>query len=361
MPSGGTTSKGPSWRALVWLDEAQAALVRQVGEVARLRYTHAGCSGRGRGAHVAESLGAESFTDLRQAVTTAEVDVVFFASASGEDGKGPSPLDDAETLRIAGERGVALVSLEPSPSSVASSQRLTKALTGVGRAEGSAIVKFVPSTRRTRGFRAAREVLETVGPARTVSISQRSGGTQGSLAAKLYDAMLTLLLLQGEPEVIDAANSGPDTAGGVHLAPGENLRLLRGDLTANVRFGSGRAASIVLSESAGRWFRGVTVISRGGCVRMDDKSFEVIDAAGRTTDRSRTRLTTGGHTDPDANPETGGALAIGEQIAAVLEGRAESESAVERETALAMCEAALLSARTGQAESPATIQRMAGV
>ncbi len=361
MPSGGTTSKAQTWRALVWLDEGQVALVRNVAEVARLRVVSAGCSGRGRSAAVAEALGSEPFADLRQAISTAEVDVAFFASAAGEEGKGPSPLDDAESLRIAGERGVALVSLEPSPSSVALSQRATKALTGVGRAEGSAIVKFVPSTRRTKGFRAAREVLEAVGPARTVSISQRSSGTQGSLAAKLYDAMLTLLLLQGEPEVIDASNSGPDTSGGVHLAPGENLRTLRGDLTANVRFGSGRSASIVLSESAGRWFRGVTVISRGGCVRMDDKSFEVIDAAGRTTDRSRTRLTTGGHTDPDATPETGGALAIGEQIAAILEGRAESESAVERETALAMCEAALLSARTGQGEAPATILRMAGV
>lgn len=361
MPAGGTTSKAQTWRALVWLDEGQVALVRQVADVARLRVVSAGCSGRGRSAAVGEALGAEPFADLRQAVTSAEVDVVFFATASGEEGKGPSPLDDAETLRIAGERGLALVSLEPSPSSVTMSSRLTKALSGVGRAEGSAIVKFVPSTRRTKGFRAAREVLEAVGPARTVSISQRSSGAQGSLAAKLYDAMLTLLLLQGEPEVIDAANSGPDTAGGVHLAPGENLRTLRGDLTANVRFGSGRSASIVLSESAGRWFRGVTVISRGGCVRMDDKSFEVIDASGRTTDRSRTRLTTGGHTDPDAMPETGGAQAIGEQIAAVLEGRAESESAVERESALAMCEAALLSARTGQAEAPATIQRMAGV
>ncbi|MGD9693804.1 MAG: hypothetical protein AB7G17_06820 [Phycisphaerales bacterium] len=360
MPSGGTTSKGPSWRALVWLEESQSALVRQIGEVARMRVTACGCPGRGRSASVAESLGAEGFTDLRHALTSAEVDVALFATAAGEEGKGPSPLDDAETLRIAGERGVALVSLEPSPSSVVMSRRVTKALTGVGRAEGSAIVKFVPSTRRTKGFRAAREVLEAVGPARTVSISQRSGLGQGSLSAKLYDAMLTLLVLQGEPEVIDAANSGPDTSGGVHLAPGENLRTLRGDMTANLRFGSGRSASIVLSESAGRWFRGVTVISRGGCVRLDDKSFEVIDQTGRTTDRSRTRLTTGGREDPDATPEAGGAQAMGEQIAAILEGRAESESAVERETALAMCEAALLSARTGQGESPATILRMAG-
>ena len=298
------------------------------------------------GPDLAAALHAEPVSDLRRALASTDADLVVFAAAgAGQD----YVLDDPELLRSLADRGVRLASLEPTPAAAVDLPRFAKA-------GGDDLVRFVPSTRRSRGFRSAAEVIQTMGAPRTLAVSQRSGVGQGSLFARLFDAMEIVFSILGEPESIDAGNAGPVSASGVHLAPGESLRDLRGDMTANLRFGGARSCSLALSDSAGRWFRGATLVAQGGSLRMDDKSFELIAPDGRTIDRSRSRLASGSRDDP------GAVDAIAEQLTQLLDPRAprlpplagQGHAAV-----LAMCEAALLSARTGQPESPTTFLRLA--
>lgn len=338
----------PKRRALVWLEHEQASLIRAVAEQADITVAWAGSpAGRGSAADVATALQAEPVHDLRRALATTDAELVLFAATESAG----SPLDDPDLLRTLDERGVRLASMEPTPATTLDFSRFA-----VGERTRE-LVRFVPSTRRSRGFRAAAEVIESIGSPRTLTISQRSGAGQGSLFARLFDAMELVFSILGEPEAIDAANAGPVSASGVHLAPGESLRDLRGDMTANVRFGGARSASVSLSDSAGRWLRGATLVAQGGCLRMDDKSFEVIAPDGKTVDRSRSRVSSGSQDDP------GAAAAIAEQVAQLLDPRAARLAPLAgagHAAVLAMCEAALLSARTGQPESPGTFLRMAG-
>jgi hypothetical protein len=329
------------------MERGQETLLRAISLAAGLEIVAAGGPAEERA--IAAEFGAECVRDLRRGLATVEADLALFMSAGAMEGFGA--LDDAEAMRSCVDRGVKIASMEPAPGST---QALVAHERGGGPPFGE-LVRFVPLTRRSRGFRAAAEALERIGPVRTVAISQRGGAGQGSLAAKLYDAMDLTHALLGDAESIDAANAGPVSASGVRLAPGERLRALRGDITANIRCGSGRSVSLALSDSAGRWFRGVTVVGQGGTLRLDDKSFEVIGPDGETADRSRSRVSSGA----EGSAEGAGA-AVAEQIAQMFDPRAAGVApggAVE----LAMCEAALLSARTGQPESPATILRMAGV
>ena len=69
-------------------------------------------------------------------------------------------------------------------------------------------------------------------------------------AFRFREAFLSLL---GEPETIDAAYIAPGHGKGVHALPGESLRGLEGDLTANLRFADGRAAGLAVSNQGARW------------------------------------------------------------------------------------------------------------
>lgn len=347
------TAERPAHRAIVWLEPEQADLARIVGSLSGVSFVAAGCpqgsgAGRGRSAEVAQALGAEPIDDLLRTLANAEADVALFLAA-GRAPEDPS-LSDPTLLRSCLDRNLKIATLEPAPTTVSDRARLEKAL-GAGSMEK---IRFVPAMRRSRGFRAGAEIIESIAPLRTLAVGARGGAGQGSLAARLFDAMDVVLGLMGEPETIDCAIAGPATPSGVHMTPGESLRDLRGDLSANLRFASGKSASLMLSDSAGRWFRGVTVLAHGGCLRIDDKSFELIDPAGATVDRTRSRLSSGGADDPPA------AAAIAEQLGALLDPRTPAPTPINAPVALAMCEAALLSARTGQGESPATILRMAG-
>jgi hypothetical protein len=146
--------------------------------------------------------------------------------------------------------------------------------------------------------------------------------------------------LCGEAESIDAALATPMPD------PPENLAGLCGHMTINMRFPGSRCACVAVSDSAGTWFRGVTVLGETGCLRISDDGFEWIAPDGELLDshESEERTTPG--------------LLIGMQIARVLEGRDANEPPPDHARLLSLCEAARLSARTGQGEAPRKLLRM---
>ncbi|MGP1309870.1 MAG: hypothetical protein ACTS27_06715 [Phycisphaerales bacterium] len=348
-PTGAALGK----RAVVWLERAQEpfalALLEATGlKPAALGVSDAASRGRADALHAAFP-DAEAITDPRLALTSTDADLALFLSPAGAR----DALDDPSALAAASERGVKIATLEPTPVSTLELARFEKAL---GSAES---VRIVPALTRAPVFTHALDLLEQVGPVRTLSVSTRGARGQGSLFARLFDAMDIVLALLGEPETIDAAVCGPVVPGRVHLAPGDSLRDLRGDLTANLRYAGACAASLSLSDNAGRWFRGVTLVGHGGCLRFDDSSYEFIDPSGKTVDSSAS-TDRRGRKNPGAAHELA-ADACAQQIHAMFDPHAAPRPPRKTAAVLAMAEAALLSARTGTPESPGAMLRMAGV
>ncbi|MBK7405504.1 MAG: hypothetical protein IPJ41_12955 [Phycisphaerales bacterium] len=339
----------PGRRIVVWCDEDRAEFVRGIARAADLSVVGAGCETKGRSAGLASVFGCPPVDDLRSALTEGDCDLVLIASAGGFGGAS-SPGDAAGVL-TARQRGVRVVTLEPVP---ASALELSGAWSSVGAGGVRAVdaARFVPLARTSRSFRDASEVLEMFGRARTLVVEALCRPEEGSLGARLFSAVEVLVWLMGEPESVDAAFAAPKRGLLVPL-PGESLRDAHGDVTANFRFADGRAAALVASDQSGRWSRSTTLLGDGGRLRVFDDGFEWVSAAGERVDSARQTKRRGETHEVPRSVE-----ALAESITRLLDPAIPEEGPLDHRTVLAVCQAALLSARTGSAESPSTIRRM---
>jgi hypothetical protein len=233
--------------------------------------------------------------------------------------------------RLLGEAAAPAISSVPLPGSAAES---------AGDPREAAAARFVPLMRHSPGYRAAREVFEQFGRRQSASIVAGSAGGQGTLFSRLFDAMDLVEDLCGPVEELNAALWRP-----LGRVP-ETLAGLGGHLTVNVRFQDNRCAAAAVSDRAGCWFRQVTVLGEGGCLRIDDGGFEWTSPDGRTLDSHRKR----------------GRLGPGELVALearrLLEGADAAEPPPDGGHLLALCEAVRLSARTGASEAPRKVIEM---
>lgn len=324
---------------LAWLAPDQADLAQGIAQHAGLSIDLVGCSGAeqsGASADLAKALDAQPTDDLRSALASSSIKIVLIGAITPDESEHTLLAPDA--LRGLNERGVRVFSLAPPPGRIGDP--------GQSFTSGPGPIEMVPMLRRSPGFREALTALESFGDIRTVAISARCGAARGTLGARLVDAMDAALALLGEPDSIDAAIGAP-----AESAPQpETLLELRGDCSALLRFGEGRSTSISLTDQAGRWFRGVTILGQKGCLRVEDDSFEWINPDGDVIERSERPE---GGVDP--------ARIIGEAIVRRLTGVTQPEDPRSRLRAIGMAEAAALSARTGQAESPAKLLHLAGL
>lgn len=343
-------------RAIVWLAPEQLSLVRDAARAAELDLVAIGTPERGQAARLAAALasgssGPEPLDDLRATLAASGADLVWIAAPGAFGTGGP---DDAAAILAAHTRGTRIASFEPIPA--AASDVAPGAWTD-GTPRALDIPRVIP------GWPAALpppEVIAALGAVRTLALEWWSAPGDGSLTARVYGAMEAVRRIVGEPETIDAACVGPGHGRGVHTLPGETLRDLHGDLTANLRFADGRAATIAVSNRAGRWERSLTLLGPGGRVRVHDDAFEWIGPEGDTLDESppRTRRKKAPD-DPAKHTGAPAVTAIAAALNAVLTPRTD-EPPSDTISILTMCHAALLSCRTGQPESPTTIRRIAG-
>lgn len=359
--------------AAVWLNPDQLDLLQAVAELAGLNIVSVGTGHTGQSSRLAEALGPSvaPLDDLRGAVASVKTDLLLLLAS---DQLGSSrPAEDADLLRDCQARSVRVASLEPVPAA------LLELAAGAHDADfaelrgaGAALARwsnFVPLSRATKALRDAADVIAQFGPVRSASIECLGAPAHGSLGSRLLDAMDLALNLVGEPETIDASFLGAHAGQAVHTLPGETLRALQGDLTAHLRFADGRACSILASNQAGRWERVITLIGPGGRLRIYNDGFEWIGIGGERVDQSRPRRSQKPAFKPpttkaaETDAPSGAAAAIAEQIATLLRvGSADTgSSSLDLARVLALGQTALLSARTGEGESPSTILRMAGV
>ncbi len=362
-----------------------------------------GSSTPGVASDLAAKLGAQSVgDDLRAALTSAEPGI-FLIGAPGPFAALPNAaqrLADCELLEACTRRGVTVVSLEPMPASLIHlvelhAEETSEAQTPVvalGPSPVAAPVETraariplwcgcVPLLRFSEPVAAATDLLEQFGPVRGANVVSCGPAWGGSLGARLFDALDVLTMFMGEPDAVHASHVFPPvpSVGGAGAVlrplPGDSLRDLQGDLSAMLRFPNARSASIFASSNAPDYSVSVTLLGPGGRLTIGTHGLEWINAEGVLVDRSpqivrrvmkpaRTRSrasnASSGTAVAEPSPLT---LLIADQMfrmadanADLLKGaRSSNASAV-----LAIAQAALLSCRTGEGESPATMQRMAG-
>lgn len=339
---------------LAWLDPGQAPMVRAIAARAGLRIIAAGMPNskqRRSAPDVALIEGAEPISDLRAALATSTIRAAILATPAAS---ADSPASDPDLLRLARSRHITLLSFEPIPASVADSR-------DAEAGQWIETCRFLGLFRSAPALASVGDLLESFGTPRTLTVSFRSGKGQGSLGARLFDAMHTVHSILGVPESIDASIITQVATSGLRLEPSEALRFLHGDLTANLRYAGAKSAALSLSDRAGRWFRGVALVGESGCIRMDESGVERNDAEGQVIEKSPT---------PRKKPASkAGALfediidapaleALAESARRAVDPRAPKPEPFDLEAVLSMCEASILSARTGQPESPATVVRM---
>jgi len=307
---------------LLWIDRRQARFARAVIERAGLKVVAVGSppeSGQTDGAAGAFP-DAELFSDIRQAVVASGASIGLLLTASpAEPGAEGSPADDPEFVGHCRHNGMRLFSTEPCPAT-------TQQAAAEGAGDGVHILGLL---RRSPVWLRAVDALENFGAIQTVSVAARCARDASTLGARLFDAMHLTHALLGLPESVDAAVAFHPTPGPSHVTP-RSIRRLRGDLTANLRFGAHRAGAVTLSDRGGRWFRGVTLLGEAGCFRLDERGFEHIDPDGAVVDSSQAS---------DDGPEDA-AHAIATDLKRALDPHLPAPEPVDARTVLAICEAA---------------------
>jgi hypothetical protein len=296
----------PTYRLAVWADPQQETLIADVVR-------------RGRFELVAVE---PPETGSIRALIRQDADLLWLAAPGAI---GP---DERKLLRDA---PVPVISSVPLPGSVAEI---------ADDSREAEVARFVPLMRRSPGYRAAREVFDQFGRRQSAGIVAGSGGGEGTLFARLFDAMDLAETLCGPVKELGAALWRP-----VAGVP-ETLAGLAGHLTANVRFADNRCAAVAVSDLAGRWFRQVTVLGEGGRLSIDDSGFEWVSPNGELIDSHREK----------------GRLGAGDLVAIharrLLDAADAADPPPDGARLLAVCEAARLSARTGAGEAPRKVLEM---
>jgi len=302
-------------RVIVWAQRGQETLVTETIEHAGLELAAVVAPTPSDAAALADSMGVERIGDLRQAAQRENIDLLWLAA--------PARIE-ADARRAIREAAFPAVSSEARPAVIAEIA-MDPAEAGTAR--------FVPLMRESPGCRSAIDVREDLGVLHAISITIGCRPGEGTLFARIFDAMDLLDTLCGPAEGI-AAN----LAGSASSVP-ETLADLDGAMTVNVRFATGATACIWASNTAPRWFRRVTVLGEGGLLQATDA-----DHAWHAGD--------GGAIDADLERHVSPATLIGDAIKRVLERRDTPEVPPDTARIIALCEAARLSCRTAQVEIP---------
>jgi hypothetical protein len=332
-----------------WIAPEQVALVREVAAAAELTIAAAGSPARGHTQSVAAALETGALDDLRAMLASVEAEVVFIG-APGAFGTS-APAADAEAVLAAHARGTRIATLEPIPASALDLGAWLSSASGIRPVDA---LRFIPLAQQAAPFRLAEEVLRNFGHTRTLVVESWSLPHEGTLGARLLGVLALVQSLMGEPEAIDAAYASPAQGSGLHSLPGETLRGLAGDITACMRFADGRLASVTASDQGGRWNRAATLVGPAGRLRIFDDGFEWIGPGGDKLDELRPKRARGSAPPPHA------VEAMADSLSRLVDPGNLDATPLDYATIMSMAQATLLSARTGEPESPLTIKHMVG-
>lgn len=331
--------------AMVWANPEQVEMLSGALSAAGIGVIGAGCPVSAQSGAVASGLGCPVQDDLRHMLSSEEPDLVLIASPGGF---GQRDLEnDLTALQNAHRREVMVATLEPIPgeATVISGTSWTEALHTGAFGE---FIRVVPMVRRGKLIDELMATLETFGPIRSLNVSLVAPAVYGSLGARVFEVMDLVRTLVGVPEVIDASYQGAASAG-LHQLPGQSLRGLHGVFAGHLRMPDGRGVLMQVSDQVGRSGLMIEAMGNEGHIRVRDDGFTRLDASGNEIDSFVMEV------DPVVDPSS---LRLTEQLIQLCSGVGPVRSPVDYASVLAMGHSALLSARTGQGETPETIRRL---
>jgi hypothetical protein len=333
----------------LWVQTHKLNFARDLAAAAQLSIVAAGSPSKAQSGLVASAFDAKPVDDLRAVLTEADADLVLLMAVGEFASQGMQ--EDARALSAAKSRNVKVASLEPIPASALELDA------GGWKAAPHATdgVRFLGLPRLSRSMREAAESLAAFGQARTILVESWGGPAHGSLGARVFWALDLALQLVGEPETIDAAFHPLGDATATRSPRSPSLTELHGDLTATLRGADGRLALLAASNRAGRWNAAATLVSDQGRLRFYDDGFEWIAPDG--TKRDELRL---GNRREGSAPDHAVAV-MSDALVRLMDSSMPDPAPVNLAATLGVAQAALLSARTGQPESPGTIRRMMAV
>jgi len=331
----------------IWGDAEQAEALGDAARLLGATIASAGCAVRARGPSFAHALAADLAADPIDLLDDDRLDVVLLAAAAGPTA-GESAVARAVARAASHGRRVASLAPIPMPPQEGADEWHAPVEGRVPAAE----LRFGPLLRRADAFTQAAEVLEAFGQVRSAAVTMWRDTGGPATGAALLDAADLLASLLGEPETVDASaiapGPGPGGRGGADAA---RLDALTGELRAHMRFADGAAAVLLLGDNAGAWSRGVTLVGPRGRLEIGDGGHRWVDPKGALVDASERRTPAGGQHPP------AGAGAIADFLRPIIAGL--STPPLDGSTLGPILAATLLSARTGQAESPSTLRSMA--
>lgn len=325
----------------IWATPEQAPLLSALAVELGASIVAAASPVRAHGTTLADELGATFAGDLLDLLNT-NAKAVLLATAC--EGYGDALPQAVARAAAEGRRVATLAPLPMPPSDAAEPWHAPMH----GRVPTEA-VRFGPLLRSSPAVQETQETLVAFGEVRSALFAGFRDPTmagQGATGALLVDALDLLVGMLGEAERVEASLNGP-------TKPSANLSLgsLTGDLTAHARFENGSSAAIMLSDRAGGWGRRATLLGEAGRLELGDDGHRWIDPAGKTIDSTERRAKSK-TTDHDR-----AALdALVGFMSPLLDGRATAP--LDTQHLGPMAAAVLLSARTGQAESPSTLRAM---
>lgn len=316
-----------STRLIIWARPEQETLLRDAIREAELELLAVGSDTPDGTGALSQMFQVERLGDLRQVIRRTDVDLLWLAS--------PAPIEEAER-RLIREMDFLTISSEPRPGDIA-----TLAI----HPDDVAPEVFMPLMRRSESFQSALQILETHSPPQGILLSFRSRVGEGTLFARLFDAMDLIDQLCGEVESVSAtlAESGLSVTTARPPIP-ETLMNLRGHMSLNVHFGDNRCASALLSNCTDSWYRSVTMLTDDGSLHLTDSGCGWSGDDGEIHEYAPTPVSAG--------------VLVGRQIKRLRENLKHPDPPPNYPRLLALCEAARLSCRTGQSESPSRMLAM---
>jgi hypothetical protein len=205
-----------------------------------------------------------------------------------------------------------------------------------------AATRVLAPMRMMGSMREASDVIEQIGIVHGVSVACLCAPGHTSLASRVVDAVGMVQSVLGDAESVHAAWVGSRGGGA------DRLRAHAGTLTANLKFPGERVATIIASDRASTWCRSATLLADRGQMIAQDRSFTWHHADGALGEEWRDAGVSAGDPAMDA---------IAESLARHLTSGAD-DAPGDLTSILVLCQCILLSARTGNCESVATMRRM---
>jgi len=307
---------------IIWADATRSSLIEQVlGRMSDLNVLAVGGPRKSSLTDLAGTLDADVEDDLRKMLIDHPAGYLLLATAENLTAK------DLEQARKA---DTTILALEP----------VAATLDVLGDEDMVRSIVRIPAFDQCPAWLAAAEPEQALGTIQSIHLTSLCSPKSGSLYARLYDALDMLLTLMPAPETIDAALTGP------LKQPPEDLRSLTGHITAHLRFATGASAVMHISDQAAAWSRRIVLLGTEGELELDDIGYRLVATGGQILDSLDPETT---HADP--------ADLIIQQWRRLLDRPPQPRTAPPHQI-IAAAQSALLSCRTGELESLATLLRM---